>query len=58
MKGMITAKSAVNLENITLGYTINGNANVNAANEMNTVYLKIGGSTFTWTPTNGAASFL
>lgn len=58
LKGTITAKSAVNLEDVTLSYTASGsNAWANA--QMNTVYLKIGGSTFTWSPTaTGAATFL
>ena len=55
MQGSITAKSAVTLEDVSLGYTLNtvanSGANSGANTVLNTVYLQIGGSTFTWTPT-------
>ena len=59
MKGTITAKSAVSLENVTLGYT----TTASGLTSMNTVYLQIGSSTFTATPsdtstTTGSLSFL
>ena len=57
MKGMITAKSAVNLEDVSLVLTTQTGASV----DLNTVYLQIGSSTFTATPTNatgGTLSFL
>jgi hypothetical protein len=58
MKGTITAKTSVNLENIALDYNIGGLSNTGAMTELNTVYLTIGGSTFTWSPANGSATFL
>lgn len=59
MKGTITAKSAVTLEDITLGYT----TSASGSTSMNTVYLQIGSATFTATPTDastttGSLSFL
>jgi hypothetical protein len=58
MQGTITAKSAVTLEDINLGYTINNVDNTGALAAMNTVYLQIGTSTYSWSPTTGTASFL
>ncbi len=58
MQGTITAKSAVTLEDVTLAYTTTAGSNTGAAAQMNTVYLQIGSSTFSWSPANGAASFL
>ncbi|MDD2487567.1 MAG: S-layer homology domain-containing protein [Candidatus Gracilibacteria bacterium] len=61
MQGTLTAKSAITLEDISaLGYSINGVAlGAGIQNVMNTVYLQIGTSTFSWTPVSGqAASFL
>ncbi len=58
LKGTITAKSAVTLEDITLAYTGSLGSNTGAAQLFNTVYLQIGSSTFTWTPSNAAATFL
>lgn len=58
MKGSITAKSAVNLEDVTLGYT---NTGTGGSYAMNTIYLQIGASTFTATPAatlTGTLSFL
>lgn len=59
LKGSITAKSAVSLENVTLGYT----TSASGSTSMNTVYLQIGSATFTATPsdsstTTGSLSFL
>jgi hypothetical protein len=47
MAGTITAKAAVTLEDINLGYTTTV---ANASVSMNTVYLQIGAATFTATP--------
>ncbi|MDD5377085.1 MAG: S-layer homology domain-containing protein [Candidatus Gracilibacteria bacterium] len=47
MQGTITAKSAVNLEDVNIGYTTTGTG---GSFMMNTVYLQIGSSTFTATP--------
>lgn len=59
MQGTITAKSAITLEDINaIGYSVNGASNTWAIPVLNTVYLQIGSSTFSWTPANGAASFL
>lgn len=58
MKGTITAKSAVNLEDIYLDYTTTV---ANASVSMNTVYLQIGASTLTATPSaslTGTLQFL
>ncbi len=52
MKGTITAKSAVSLENVTLGYT----TSASGLTSMNTVYLQIGSSTFTATPVDSSTT--
>lgn len=60
MKGKITSKTAVTLEDVTLTYnsTLSG-SNANASSLFDTVYLKIGSSVMTWSATaTGAAEFL
>lgn len=54
MKGTITAKSAVTLEDVTLTLTTQTGASV----DLNTVYLQIGSSTFTATPANATGASL
>jgi len=61
MKGTISSKNAITLEDPSLTYTM-GTAS-GAANLFNTVYLKIGSSVMTWTPTatgvtSGTGKFL
>jgi hypothetical protein len=52
MKGTITSKSAVNLEDVTLNYT----TTASGSRSMNTVYLQIGSATFTATPADSSAT--
>lgn len=52
MKGTITAKSAVTLEDVTINYTTSASGSVS----MNTVYLQIGSATFTATPTDSSTT--
>jgi len=57
LKGKVTAKSPVTLEDLTLAYTTNVGSNTGAAQAFDTVYAKIGSSTMTWSPaTSGAAT--
>jgi hypothetical protein len=65
LQGTITAKSAITLEDLALDYNINnsGLKSDSPAKLFNVVYLKIGSSTFTWTPVltdgiAGTANFL
>jgi hypothetical protein len=53
MKGSITAKQAILLEDVILGVTA-GSANI--SNAFKKVYMQIGNSTFTWTPNASAAN--
>jgi len=55
MKGTITAKSTVTLEDINLGYTTTGTG---GSYSMNTVYLQVGSSTFTATAGTGLTGTL
>ncbi|MDP2104012.1 MAG: S-layer homology domain-containing protein, partial [Candidatus Gracilibacteria bacterium] len=52
MKGTITAKSAVTLEDINIAYTTSASGTVS----MNTVYLQIGSATFTATPADSSTT--
>ncbi|NVP18144.1 hypothetical protein HUU51_05505, partial [Candidatus Gracilibacteria bacterium] len=60
MKGKITAKTAVTLEDVNLAYTSTlSGSNAGASSLFDTVYLKIGSSVMTWSATTtGTATFL
>jgi len=56
MKGMIKSTSSVTLEDPTISFTSTNSGNL----LFNTVYLKIGSTVMTWTPTasDTSAAFL
>jgi hypothetical protein len=56
LQGTITAKSAIQLEDINVNYSITGAVAQAASTVMNTVYLQIGTSTFSWTPSTNSAN--
>jgi len=59
LKGTVTSKTAVTLEDVTLSYTINSTLNTWANQLFDTVYLRVGSSVMTWSATaTGAAQFL
>ncbi len=60
MKGTISNKDAITLEDPTIGFTIDGNTQTGANDLFNNIYLKIGSTVMSYTPssTDTTAQFL